>query len=162
MMKRLLLAASIVGAIAAGPAPTPTQNGGTGTGTPSTTGQIPISQPDGSSLWTTIAGCNLSVGGELICNSTAGSVVNRSGTITAGGAAQTVMAANPDRSGCNIQVIGGSDIWVSISGTASPGTGSYDIPPGSLFVCTQPTPTGAISVYSAVTGTPFTATELSQ
>jgi hypothetical protein len=162
MMKRLLLVVSIVGVIAAGPPPVPTQNGGTGTGAPSTTGQIPISQADGSSTWTSIAGCNLSVGGFMLCNSTAGSVVNRSGSITAGGVAQTVMPPNQNRSGCNIQALGGSDLWVNISGTASPGTGSYDIPPGSVFVCTQPTPTGSISIFSAITGTPFTATELSQ
>lgn len=88
--------------------------------------------------------------------------INRSGSIIQGGTAQTMAPANLNRVGCVVQPLGTTDLWVSITGTASTSTGSYAVPAGSVFVCPRPAPTGAISILSNSTGQPFTAVELTQ
>jgi hypothetical protein len=88
--------------------------------------------------------------------------VNRSGSIILGGTAQTLAPANLNRLGCVIQPLGTTDFWISLTGTAGAGLGSYVVPAGSVFVCPKPAPTGAITIFSNSTGQPFTAVELTQ
>jgi hypothetical protein len=89
-----------------------------------------------------------------------GSGVDRSGTITLGGTAQTLSAANTSRislTGQNIDAT--EDLWINeIGGTAAANTaGSYVVPPRATFsIATQ----RAVSVVAATTGHKFTATEI--
>lgn len=86
--------------------------------------------------------------------------VDRSGTITSGGAAQTAAAANTTRSYLLIQNVSDTDMWVNFGVTAVANQpsilivagGSYENPP---HWC----PTGLISVIGATTGKAFTIKE---
>jgi hypothetical protein len=93
-----------------------------------------------------------------------GSNTNKSGTITAASTSQVVIAANPNRIGCEIQAIGGADLWIGIDTAASNGAGSWWLPAGSLYRCGNGTaiPTGAVSVWSTTAGAAFTAKEFSR
>ena len=92
-----------------------------------------------------------------------GSVTDRSGTITTSSTSQVVMAANPKRVYCEIQ-LPGADVWVAIDQAASNSSGSYYLPSNSLFRCSPDAPpTGAISIWTtAASGAKFTATEYSR
>lgn len=85
---------------------------------------------------------------------------NRSGTITAGGVAQTLMAANAARGGFIIQNVSTGDLWFSSVGTAAASQPSIWLPAGSYY---EPPETGvpitAISIFGATTGQAFTARE---
>ena len=86
--------------------------------------------------------------------------VDRSGTITLGGTAQNVMAANASRHGCLIQNQSAGDEWISELTTAVASEPSLWLPPGGTFTC----PTGgisllAISIYGATTSQAFAARE---
>lgn len=83
---------------------------------------------------------------------------DRSGSITIGGTAQALAAANTSRVGLKGQNISTGDLWVNeIGGTAAADTaGSYKIPSGSSFAVST---TRAISIIGATTGQKFTATE---
>ncbi len=83
---------------------------------------------------------------------------NRSGTITTGGTAQQLAAANTSRLSLTGQNISAGDLWINETGgtAAVNGAGSYRIPAGSAFsVATN----RAISIIGATTGQAFTATE---
>ncbi len=85
--------------------------------------------------------------------------VDRSSTITTGGTAQTLVAANPDRDHlfiCNPNASG--SLWVNdLGGTAAAnGAGSTEIPPGSVATTRS---RNAISIIHATTGAAFTAGE---
>ncbi len=83
---------------------------------------------------------------------------DRSGSITLGGTAQQLAAANTARTGLPIQNISAGDLWINdIGGTAAiDGVGSYKVAAGTTFnVRTN----RAVSVIGATTGQKWTATE---
>lgn len=87
---------------------------------------------------------------------------DRSGTITAGGAAQNALTQNAGRAHVSIfNVDTGEDLWVSFVGTAAIATqGSIKVPPGSLLVYeVGMVPSNALSVIAATTGHKFTIWE---
>jgi hypothetical protein len=85
---------------------------------------------------------------------------DRSGSITLGGTAQVLAAANTSRislTGQNIDAT--EDMWINeIGGTAAASTvSSYVVPPRATFsIATN----RAISIVAATTGHKFTATEI--
>lgn len=85
--------------------------------------------------------------------------VDKSGSITAGGTAQVLAAANPARLALEGQNISSGDLWVNeIGGTAAVDTvGSYKVPSGSWFAVAT---NRAVSIIGASTGQKFSATEL--
>ena len=84
---------------------------------------------------------------------------DRSGSITTGGTAQQLAAANSTRSGLSGQNISSGDLWINeTGGTAAVDTaGSFKVPSGSGFEIST---NQAVSVIGATTGQKFTATEL--
>ena len=86
---------------------------------------------------------------------------NRSGTITTGGAAQTVMAALSTRKGYFFQNVSSEVMWGSWIGTAAPSTaGSFLISPNGIIRNTTPCETTALSIYGETTGKVYTAWEM--
>lgn len=83
---------------------------------------------------------------------------DRSSTITAGGTAQVLAAANTARRGLEGQNISSADLWVNeVGGTAAADTvGSNVVGAGATFsIRTR----NAISIVGATTGQKFTAVE---
>ncbi|MCY0854355.1 hypothetical protein [Cupriavidus sp. D39] len=86
---------------------------------------------------------------------------DRSGSITTGGTAQALMAANANRRGWSIQNNSSGDLWLNeIGGTAVIGQPSLQLPAGALYespasYCSP----SAISIIGATTGQTFTARE---
>ena len=83
---------------------------------------------------------------------------NASGTITTGGTAQTIIAADAGGYHYSVQNNSAGDLWISSLATAIIGqpslklaTGDYYETPDSLMV------TGALSIVGATTGQSFTA-----
>lgn len=98
-----------------------------------------------------------------IIDPTAGNPVtytDRSGTVTSGGVAQTLMAANTSRKGFFIQNQSTYDLWISSLGTAAATQPSLWLPAGAYY---EPpdigVPTAAISIFGATTGQAFAARE---
>lgn len=87
------------------------------------------------------------------------SYTSRSGTITSGGAAQTLAAANTARRGFFIQNVSTGDLWIRDGGTAAATQPSIWIPAGAFFEYTNGVPTTALSIFGATTGQAFTARE---
>lgn len=90
----------------------------------------------------------------------AGTLADRSGTITAGGTAQQLMASNASRKGFSVQNVSSGDLWVRETGTAAAAQPSLKLAPGAYFE----TPAGygsvgAVSVFGATTGQAFCARE---
>lgn len=86
--------------------------------------------------------------------------VNRSGTIAAGGTAQQLAAANPDRQGFWIQNLSAEDLWINDLGAATTGQPSWKIPPDALYEAPITGVTlGALSIIGATTGQAFAARE---
>lgn len=83
---------------------------------------------------------------------------DRSGSITTGGAAQSLAAANPSRTRLVGQNISSGDLWINeAGGTAAADTaGSYVIGPRATFRINT---TLAVSIIGATTGQKFTARE---
>lgn len=89
------------------------------------------------------------------------SFTNRSGTITTGGTAQTLAAANANRGYFFIQNHSTGDLWIDFGATAVQSQPSIRIPSEGSFVleglgCS----TEAVSVIGAATGQAFTAKEM--
>ena len=85
---------------------------------------------------------------------------SRSGTITLGGTAQTLMAANTSRRGFWLQNQSSGDLWISSVGTAAATQPSLWIPAGSYYEApAHGVPTAAISIYGATTAQAFAARE---
>ena len=86
---------------------------------------------------------------------------NRSGSITTGGAAQTVMAALATRKAYFFQNISSESMWASFTGTAAPSTvGSFEIVPNGVIRSTTTCETTALSIYGATTGQKYTMWEM--
>lgn len=83
---------------------------------------------------------------------------DRSGSITLGGTAQQLAAANTSRRELTGQNISTGDLWINeIGGTAAADTaGSFRVPAGQGFEIET---TRAVSIVGAVTGQKFSATE---
>ena len=92
-----------------------------------------------------------------------GQIRDLSGTITTGGTAQTLSAANVLRKGYSVQNLSSGNLFVNdVGGTAvSTGTGaSITITPGSLYESPRnQQPTRAISILGATTSQAFAARE---
>lgn len=97
-----------------------------------------------------------------------GALTNRSGTITAGGTAQVLAAANTARRYLMIQNASVGTLWVSLDTTAVAGSPSIalegcnvanDGSGGSLVFEGSFIPTGAISIIGATTGQAFVGKE---
>lgn len=89
------------------------------------------------------------------------SVVDISGTITAGGTAQVLVGANPSRRGFKVFNASNVDLWLSDFGAvavaASP---SERIPSGATYISEIGGATiKSISIIGATTGQAFTARE---
>lgn len=85
---------------------------------------------------------------------------NRSGTVTLGGTAQTLMAANASRQGFIVQNVSTGDLWISSLGTAAATQPSIWLPPGSYYEPpSDGVPVAAISIFGATTGQAFSARE---
>lgn len=87
--------------------------------------------------------------------------VDRSGSITAGAVAQTLMAANSARGGWSLQNNSSGDLWFNELGSAAVATQpSIKVAAGDYYESpVTGCPTGAISVYGATTGQTFSARE---
>jgi hypothetical protein len=90
-----------------------------------------------------------------------GTMTNRSGTIAAGGVAQSLMAANPARRYLMIQNLDSSlSLWIRFGATAVPGQPSIELRAGAVltqedsFVDSE-----SISVIGPSTGQAFSAWE---
>lgn len=84
--------------------------------------------------------------------------INRSGSITAGGTAQTLAAKNHDRTSLTVQNISSGDLWLNETGgtAAADAAGSFRLTAGSMATITNG---NAVSIVGATTGQKFTATE---
>jgi len=79
--------------------------------------------------------------------------IDRSSTITAGGAAQVAMAALSTRKAYFFQNISSEIMWGSFVGTAAPNTsGSFPISPNGIIRSTTVCETTALSIYGETTG----------
>lgn len=85
---------------------------------------------------------------------------DRSGTVTLGGSAQTIMASNASRRGFIVQNQSSGDLWISSLGAAAATQPSIWLPAGAYY---EPpftgVPTAAISLFGATTGQAFAARE---
>lgn len=87
-------------------------------------------------------------------------MIDRSGTITSGGTAQTIAAADSTRIGFLIQNVSDTDMYVNFGAVAVAGGTSLKLVSGAGYE----TPStlaekGAVSVIGATTGKAFTAKE---
>lgn len=86
-------------------------------------------------------------------------MVDKSGTVTSGGVAQVLMAANDARRGWRLQNTSDTDLWWSDVGTAAAGGSSHKLGAGDMYVEDTVVTTAAISVFGATTGKTFAARE---
>lgn len=84
---------------------------------------------------------------------------DRGGTITAGGTAQQIMAANASRRGIAIQNQSTGDLYMSGVAGATVDYHSLKIPAGTLYETGGHVGAGAISIIGATTGQAFYARE---
>lgn len=86
---------------------------------------------------------------------------DRSGSITAGGTAQQLMAANATRSGWQIWNLSNGDLWVNENGsTAVLNQPSFKLPPGSYYENSSGgVAVTAVSIIGATTGQTFASRE---
>jgi len=87
--------------------------------------------------------------------------IDKSGSITSGGAAQALMAANANRKGWQLQNNSSGDIWFNeVGDTAVASQPSFKLAPGDSYESpVGATSTAAISIIGATTGQAFTARE---
>lgn len=92
--------------------------------------------------------------------STAGTLTNRSGTITLGGTAQTLAAANATRKYILIENVSSGDLWINFTTTAVINQPSFKIVANGSFVMEGTfISTELISIIGATTSQAFTAKE---
>ena len=111
------------------------------------------------------AGVNIFNGGVAVSSSNPLPVqsvnatpTNRSGSITTGGAAQGLLAANANRKGIEFFNNSVGSIWLNVVGTATAGGGSIEVRGGGYW-SPPVVPVTAISVIGATTGQAFTCWE---
>ncbi len=108
-----------------------------------------------SGKWSNV---NVSASNPLPVQNVSASPVDRSSTITAGGTAQVLLAANANRKGIEFFNNSVGSLWLNVVGTATAGGGSIEVRSGGYWspsVC----PVTAISVIGATTGQAFTCWE---
>lgn len=89
---------------------------------------------------------------------TAGVVTDHSGTVTTGGVAQSLMAANPGRRFLFIQNVSVGSLWINFTTTAVANPPSIHIPTGtSLMFDGSFVSSEAVSIFGATTGWAFVA-----
>lgn len=84
---------------------------------------------------------------------------DKSGTITTGGTAQTVIAANTARRGWQLSNLSAAIMYVRDDGSAATATTGVPVNPGQSVDDGGRCSTAAISVYCATTGAAFSAKE---
>lgn len=98
--------------------------------------------------------------GTVTSVSSKGSVTDRSGTITSGGVAQTLMSANAARKYLMIENTDNTNLWFNFTTTAVQGQPSCLLLPNSAFVMEDAfVSTEAISIIGATTAKSFSAKE---
>lgn len=86
---------------------------------------------------------------------------NKSGTITSGGVAQTLMALNANRRGFWVQNLSSTDLYINETGSAAASQPSIKIPPNGLYESpAHGCPTAAISIFGATTSQAFSSREI--
>lgn len=91
-----------------------------------------------------------------------GTLDDRSGTITTGGAAQTIAAAKPYRRYLIVENISGGDLWANFGIPAVANQPSLRIPPGGAMEFSTllgVIPSAYVSLIGATTGQAFVAKE---
>lgn len=94
-------------------------------------------------------------GGEL-------TYTDRSGSITSGGTAQVLAAANPSRAAFTVQNLSSGSLYLCWTGTATDNSStpnSLELLPNAIYVETSPLSRAAISVIGATTGQKWYAVE---
>jgi hypothetical protein len=94
--------------------------------------------------------------------SSGGPLTDRSGTLTAGGAAQEAVAANTSRNYLLIRnpINATEELWVNLTGTATAASPSVRLDAGDYLIFEAGfIPTNAVSVFAATTGHAFTIWE---
>lgn len=86
--------------------------------------------------------------------------IDRSGTITAGGTAQQIMAPSSVRRGLLIQNVSAGDLWFNIGATAVASQPSIKLAAGQAYETADGcTPSGHVSIIGASTSAEFVAKE---
>lgn len=90
-----------------------------------------------------------------------GALTDRSGTVTSGGSAQTIAAANAARRYFIIQNHSDTDLWLNFGVAAVANQPSFKIAAngGTMVFEGSYIPTGLVSIIGATTGKAFTAKE---
>ena len=102
------------------------------------------------------------IAGDVSVSSDSGtaSLLDRSGTLAAGAAAQQACPSNHAR---RILIVSNPDdartFWFNTTGPASAGASSVQVGPGGAFIFDKVVPSGAVSIYGASIGQPFTVKE---
>lgn len=135
-----------------------TLKGGANSTEPAPASQITGTQPVSG----TVAVSALPAGTNLIGNTgvAAATYTDKSGTITAGGTAQTPFAINAARRGFLIQNNSAGDLWFNTLATAVQSQPSIKLPAGAYYESPYGgCPTTAISIIGATTAQAFSARE---
>lgn len=102
----------------------------------------------------------ISGGTPLNVTSSPGTYVEKSGTITTGGTAQTLAAANATRRFYRVMNLSTADLWINDKGVAAVANQpSFKLVPGAMYETLSCAPTAAISIFGATTGQAFSACE---
>jgi hypothetical protein len=100
------------------------------------------------------------VSGTVTANPATGTLTDRSGTITAGGTAQQLAAANTSRKYFFVQNLSAENMWVNFTTTAVASQPSIRLTPGSSFTLEGGfVSTEAVHVIAATTGSAWSAKE---
>ncbi len=100
------------------------------------------------------------VSGTVTAATPTGTVTDRSGSITTGGTAQQLMAANSSRKYLFIQNVSAADLWINFTTTAVADSPSIKLASGNAFFMESSfVSTEAISIIGATTGQKWTAKE---
>ena len=128
---------------------------------------VSLPLPAGAATQTTLAAINdklptvgiKAAAASLPVVAAQGTPTSRAGTITTGGTAQQLAAANAARTGVLVQNNSAGDLRVAVTTTASATVGAR-VAPGQMLVLLQPfCGTGAISIWGATTAQEFHALE---
>ena len=120
-----------------------------------------LSQLVGSGIKLLVGGSAVSSSNPLPVQNSNAAPIDRSSSITTGGAAQVAMAALSTRKAYFLQNVSSEIMWGSFVGTAAPNAaGSFPIQPNGIIRSTQVCETTALSIYGEKTGNVYTAWEM--
>lgn len=128
------------------------------------TGTITVSYSGSSASSLVTLAQSLPTGSNTIgaVNLATTSPTDRSGTITLGGSAQTLMSANSSRHGFFVQNQSNADLWINdLGSSASASQPSIWLPAGAFYTCDalSGVSVGSISIFGNTTSAPFAARE---